>query len=619
MDLSSDKASLDDLLRNEIYFVPRFQREYAWNEVHCEFLWSDVIAAASNDADHFMGSVLVCKEFVDQREPPEGIDARAVRYLIDGQQRLVTLLIFLAGIRDQLQKDGGADKTNKDAIEEISRYLKAAGRWQRGGGVSVERVVLNDEPARAVFQHLLGLESKPAAKPGRPRAHLTRLRKASEFFARKLDEYAQAGSDPLDLLNTVLNQLFFVRVEVGSDTDAFTVFESLNSRGADLQVADQVKNLVMGRAARLAQEKGGPTDLDKDVDRNWSEMTKTIQDAMNDRLAAFLRHFWIAEHEFVREAELYRAISAIIRKEYPNKPASAKALRTLAEDLREAAAQYVWLWTGKGEDLPDVDKYAPARENLAGLAAFAATQALPVLLAAMRHGASADDFVKLARAAETTVIRRSMAHQPGNQIEKATGGWCREIRENGASPAAIALVIEGLLELAASGQTEETFREAEVSSDRARHLLLRIENVIRKGQAKELFAFDLATIDVEHVLPKSPTEEKWPVAAWGGRDGQVSMEDRLGNFALWASAPNRGIKNAAFNCHQATPNKAKPTCCKRHAYLNSDVVLTKRIAQDFEEWGSVELAERQQTLAEAAGAIWPIPLRAAPIPGDVAE
>jgi hypothetical protein len=606
LDLSSDKASLDDLLRNEVYFVPRFQRQYAWNEVHCEFLWSDLVEATTHDTDHFMGSILVCKEFIDQREAEPGIDPKAVRYLIDGQQRLVTLLILLARLRDQLGKDAG-DGTAKEAAEDIARYLRASGRWQRGGGASVERVVLNEDPARNVLQHLLGLGEKLIGKPGRPPAHLTRLRRASEFFTIKLEEYVHSGKDPLQILNTVLAQLFFVRVEVGSDSDAFTVFESLNARGAELQVADQVKNLVMGRAARLAQEKGGPGDLERDIDRNWSAMSKTINDGIGDRLATFLRHYWIAEHKFVREAELYRAISAIVRKEYPNKQTAAKALRAFSDALAEAAAQYVWLWTGKSDDSIDLERYAESRDRLAGISAFGATQVLPVLLTAIRHAVTPDDFAKLSSAAETAVIRRSLARQPGNEVEKATGGWCESIRENSASPSAIGLVIEGLLSLAAGGQTEDTLRVAEVNSERARHMLLRIENVIRKGQGKELFAFDLMTIDVEHILPKKPTKEKWPPEVWGGAETQEEMQDRLGNFALWASAPNRGVKNAPYNCHEAAPNKVKATCCKRHAYMTSDVVLTKRIAQDFDGWGPNELANRQQSLADAAAAIWPVP------------
>lgn len=82
------------------YMVPIYQREYSWTSPQWEQLWSDVVGLDidSTEDSHFLGSI-VSKSF----------DARAggiSKYLlIDGQQRLTTVTILLAALRDLLREN----------------------------------------------------------------------------------------------------------------------------------------------------------------------------------------------------------------------------------------------------------------------------------------------------------------------------------------------------------------------------------------------------------------------------------------------------------------------------------------------------------------------------------
>jgi uncharacterized protein with ParB-like and HNH nuclease domain len=86
------------------FLVPHYQRPYSWGEREWEVLWRDIVELAADDGaqPHFMGSIVTAPG----RAVPEGVEKRL---LIDGQQRLTTLVVLLALIR---QRAIAADATN---------------------------------------------------------------------------------------------------------------------------------------------------------------------------------------------------------------------------------------------------------------------------------------------------------------------------------------------------------------------------------------------------------------------------------------------------------------------------------------------------------------------------
>src|SRR5437867_3688753 len=77
------------------FIIPVFQRDYSWSEAQCEQLWKDVLRVACDDprSAHFLGSLVYI--------PTGDIAAGFTRWmLIDGQQRIATLTLLLAALRD---------------------------------------------------------------------------------------------------------------------------------------------------------------------------------------------------------------------------------------------------------------------------------------------------------------------------------------------------------------------------------------------------------------------------------------------------------------------------------------------------------------------------------------
>lgn len=88
---------------------------------------------------------------------------------------------------------------------------------------------------------------------------------------------------------------------VPTDADAYLIFETLNDRGADLTIADLLKNYLFGRAG---------TKLDA-VRDGWMQVLGALDiSAENALFTTFLRHYWSSKHGAIRERELYKSIKS---------------------------------------------------------------------------------------------------------------------------------------------------------------------------------------------------------------------------------------------------------------------------------------------------------------------
>jgi uncharacterized protein with ParB-like and HNH nuclease domain len=97
------------------YVVPLFQRPYSWSEKQWKTLWSDITEQSRHDdgRPHFFGSIVT----TPAKSVPQGVGKWL---LIDGQQRITTIQVFLAAIRDSADRVG--DVKLRDRID--GQYLK---------------------------------------------------------------------------------------------------------------------------------------------------------------------------------------------------------------------------------------------------------------------------------------------------------------------------------------------------------------------------------------------------------------------------------------------------------------------------------------------------------------
>jgi uncharacterized protein with ParB-like and HNH nuclease domain len=255
--------------------IPLFRRPYTWDKEKWSVLWDDIMSHydSAGSATHFMGAVVS----IPVRTVPVGVSKHLV---IDGQQRLTTLAIVLAVLRDTV------DEASAARIDDylVNRHLPRAG------------------PAEALADaRRSGRVHTPHSRRALPTTP-SRIKAAYDYFkARLRDDHDSEPIDPARLLETIEQCLLVVMINLGDADDPYLIFESLNAKGQPLTQADLVRNYVLMKF-RHSLEAGG------EQERIYEEYWRPLQDSLGADLTTFLRHYCMKEGATVKEGTVYSAI-----------------------------------------------------------------------------------------------------------------------------------------------------------------------------------------------------------------------------------------------------------------------------------------------------------------------
>ncbi|MDN4474641.1 DUF262 domain-containing protein [Demequina sp. SYSU T00192] len=537
--------------------VPIYQRSYSWGKDQISDYWADLQAAFLKEgtAEYFLGTVVLTSE---------GQDGRVS--VIDGQQRLATTTILLAAIRDEYRERGDDARAGVVQTDFIARL-------NLGTGEATPHLTLNSDDD-AYFRQVVVEEGDPDAVE-RTRASHRKLAHAYKTLRSRVTETANsAGANWMQHLfawvTFLKDRVRVIRVLVPTEADAFLIFETLNDRGADLTIADLLKNYLFGRA-------GSRLDTVRD---GWMQTLGALDLAKEESLfTAFLRHYWSSRYGATRERELYAKIKEEITGE-----AGAVAL---VAGLQKAAGFYAAIlsteddfWTGwsSGE-----------RANVETLLRLDLEQHRPLLLAAMQHFTQTELKALLRALVSWSVRGLVVGGIGGGTTERAYCDAAVKIRSG-----EIKTVDETRAELASIIASDDEFRAAFANvrvprSALARYYLAALEKDARGDAEPELVPnSDEDQVNLEHVLPKNSTRSEWPAFT---DDSAKAYAFRLGNMALLQKGPNGRIGN-------------KPWGVKRPVLATSQLSLTQGAAEHA-EWDAATIESRQAEFAEAAVSIWP--------------
>jgi uncharacterized protein with ParB-like and HNH nuclease domain len=259
------------------FVVPLFQRPHTWDDSRWKVLWSDLVELCDDDTEasrakpHFLGSIVT----VPTRSVPEGV----TKYLlIDGQQRLTTLQVLLAALRDCARETPGTLSERLDKSHLVNQfetgldYFKLLPTQTNGDRNAYLEVIKGEVIANAT----------------------SRVTKAYEWFHKKLS--SRGCPDYEKLAGVILRRLSLVSIVLDHDDNPHLIFESLNYKGEPLTQGDLIRNYFLMRIPVSEQE-----NLFK---RSWEPM----QLRLGDRLSEFVRHFLMREGSVVKQGEIYRTL-----------------------------------------------------------------------------------------------------------------------------------------------------------------------------------------------------------------------------------------------------------------------------------------------------------------------
>ncbi len=548
--------AIGHVLADRVLSVPVYQRSYSWDREQVEEFWTDLRDTfATAGQEYFLGNLVFAEEGAEDRELA----------IIDGQQRLATTLILLACLRDEHEERGESEAGREVHSTFVATYDPRA-KEER------PRLRLNSED-NPYFRGLVVDRVSAADSDPQRKSHelICEAYLALRARVRTMAEGAGDGwYDTLLLLREFLEKrLRVVVVDVPTEADAFLIFETLNDRGADLTIADLLKNYLFRRAR---------SDLDT-VRAAWMFALGALDISAENRVfTSFLRHFWSSKYGATRERDLFRSIK--------DRVSTRAHAVDVAEQLRTAAHHYSAILNSDHDFWRELGD--SARANVESLDRLHLEQLRPLLLALMQHFSPAPLQEALRSLVSWGVRGLIVGGIGGGVAEKAYCDAAVGVRKG-----TIKGIDDLLTSLGSIVPTDEefgaAFRIRRVTSARlARYYLHTLERVaLRKAEPELIPNQDADQVNLEHILPRNPTPGEWPFTAeehgiWVGR---------LGNMVLLAKGPNDRIGN-------------KPWTVKKPVLSASDLQLTAR-AGGNRCWRQEEISEAQANMTILALKAWP--------------
>lgn len=550
--LNTATPTFGELFTNgRTFAVPRFQRNYKWDADQWEELWQDLVAAAANDKEHYMGAIVLKTH-----------DTRKHFVVIDGQQRLVTLtLLVLAAVKCfELWATAGHDAIENKQRAELyrDRFLRAK---DAASLVETSRLELNRNDG-AFFRSTL-LQLRDPVAPNKLRESEKLMWRAFSYFLKQLQEKFGGTFDAgglSRLLDAASDRLLFIQILVSDELDAYTVFETLNARGTQLTVTDLLKNYVF---SRFGLDENAITVAED----QWNRITANRE----KEFPKLLRHYWNSHHGVTRPPRLFKEIRESIKR---HEDATA-----LLDDLETSSLLYSALRNPADElwlELPQ------ARQFVGEIDLFGVTQCYPLLFAAWQHLRT--EFVAILRICSVISFRYITIGKLNTQpMEREYVEAARKIRKGVlVTPAQI---FASLMQIyVADEQFEADFALAKIPTSNNRNLvryvLFSLENQLSGNRRS--FVEDGGTI--EHILPENPDE------LWLTHFPEFASDVyRLGNYSLLEPSANRRIERKQIDE-------------KKAAYLDSAYKLSNSFG--WTEWTRSTLNARQKWMAKIATSIW---------------
>lgn len=268
--MNANAASLLSIFEKKMQIeVPLFQRQYVWNEEHQWLpLWEDIsrkfaeYLEGQHDAPvHFLGAMVL-----DQKQSPTTHVER--RQVIDGQQRLTTLQLFLAAFRDfcaeqqcdDLARECEGFTLNKGmmADPENEKFKVRPTQLDRPQFADVIASGSREELERRHPLVRRKYARRPEPRPRMVAAYLFFSDQLRQFFVGTSDEPPLLAEQPLaarleESFRALRNALQVVVIDLEHGDDAQVIFETLNARGEPLLPADLLRNFIFLRASRLGE------------------------------------------------------------------------------------------------------------------------------------------------------------------------------------------------------------------------------------------------------------------------------------------------------------------------------------------------------------------------------
>lgn len=575
---NTGETSFESLLSHDAVFViPYFQRQYRWKPDKIQTLQDNLLSLVDGSSDvHFLGAVIIHGRRTNPSDPK-------LYEVIDGQQRITTVFLFICAIIRALCRHGSHDT----AVGLFAKYIAITRQTQlpsnsrlhsckddRGQLNAVIRDLLVDEELASRLAHFRYVDL-PVAAPSTKGRLWSNYRAAVRFMEQQAEEEAKLGRVH-QILDALVGRCTVVQIDVSDPASGPKIFDSLNSKQEPMTVGDLVRNEIFSKVANSQPETIEAIDA-----QSWQPFSSRFKvEGGQNLFDEYFFPFGLIANPNVRKTQVYEELRVKWSGLNPEE---------IVRSLEQYQAAFLDLKTGQNrQGLP-----ASLRVGLGRLyRAKAPSSTFPFLMQlsnAARDGTVPEsDVGKILDVLESFLVRRAVCgHEPTGLHAVFKRLW----QDCGGRPDA-----ESVTARIRGHSTVVWPTDAEVAKS------IRTRPLYETGVVYHLLYSwcehvggelpDFSTkLEIEHVLPQSPDSE-WFAQGFTKQmhDAQVHL---LPNLLLLTSKLNVALSN-------------RPYAEKRPAYIeDAGFKATREFGRQFESWTPADLERRGDTMAEWALLRWP--------------
>ncbi len=285
--------------RNTLYKIPEYQRPYSWEKSHIDQLWDDLYEAwdsnGNGDDSYFLGTIILVDNGDDRLD------------ILDGQQRITTLMIYYAVLRDFFNEElSGQRNRIKRRLEESPDSDDSKYRLMTG------------EKHQDVFEStvLSGIDLEEENS----------YTDAAEYTKNVLEDKFDDPSELEDFFDFVEEGIEIIKIETSELSYAIRLFQTVNNRGKDLTVSDLTKSYLLSLTS----------DEQRDiVTESWKKLSSKFDDNY-DRLDNLLSSYRL----YVQDAKAEESIYEELKSEFDASLEEKSSVVEIARDINKYAEEY---------------------------------------------------------------------------------------------------------------------------------------------------------------------------------------------------------------------------------------------------------------------------------------
>lgn len=612
MTISASKIEpLGAFLDQYVFGVPEYQRGYEWTLENIEQFHQTVLNCSDPKESRFLGTVILMKT-----GKSEAGGAQPVQ-LVDGQQRLTTIYIYLSALRDKFHElkavpmpKKGKVKVQVDPKSRCEDLLYDSSK--EGFRIHVNMLI------RDLFENCViadpAIDEDGKSRPALPKRHKAytknfraATRRVNDLLERAVPKNlteTERKEKYIQIFEALSRRLNVLAITTDDQVEAMQIFTTMNTTGLGLSPSDIVKGQIFLEIISATPEKARPDTLE-DLQARW----QVILDNLGSTIDSAFRHYFLGRTGVKFQLpDLEKRVEEALSRSTKR----ADNARELLGELMEMSVVYNEMLNPDVTTKDLAERYkAEVLQCMNQINVSARVLILALLYpASTAPVVSSKDMGRLFQHVEAVVYRWILAGANAQELEDKFTNIAYAF-SGGTAADKICDMLAGQLQ--PKELAEAVLLRPMVDTRQVKSILYRIHQYL--GDKPRFLKFDSDVIEVEHIAPKSATED-WEKALGrksspDGADDTESYEyqvEMIGNKTLLEQHINAAIKQKSFKeKSEGTKVSVRGREYLYNGYQSSKVDMTSQLPKANHNWTIEAIESRSRWINDCFVKIFAIP------------